>query len=287
MMKPEDFQQYFGVLQKSGETTRSIIYAFVLTYGAMLFYGANTYIYPSSQHLFTAMQRSINSAIECDNSPAGTPCFGPLIATSSAEKINTEYSTHLLEYFQDRSVGDREFHVPFVGISPDRDWFWLINIVTSLLFYVLIRGSLSNHLHLIEYIYQENKDDTGRVMLLTTTQIVTSSSRSQAKVIPKRSLILSAEFISISTLLLLPIAVSCFILFDWNYLVFTADVATDIILRPSLTLGFLATLLVLGWQARMFRGIITSIYRLFESDQARQIEVLDSKAIDETPIIKR
>jgi hypothetical protein len=287
MMKSEDFQQYFGVLQKSGETARSVIYAFVLTYGAMLFYGANTYIYPSSQHLFTAVQRSINSAPECHNSPAGTPCLGPLIATSTIEKINTDYSTHLLEYFQDRSVDDRQFHVPFVGITPDRDWFWLINIVTSLLFYVLIRGSLANHLLLIEYISQENRDDTGRIMLLTTTQIITSASGSAALTVSKGNLIVTAEFLSISILLLLPIAVSCFILFDWTYLLITADAPTDIIFRPSLTLGFLATLVVLGWQARMFRGIIISVYHLFKSDRARHVEVRNAEPNDDVAIVEQ
>lgn len=45
-MKPELFDQFLAILQRTGETARSTIYVFVLIYGAMLYYGANTYIYP-------------------------------------------------------------------------------------------------------------------------------------------------------------------------------------------------------------------------------------------------
>jgi hypothetical protein len=271
-MKSDEFQLFFAVAQKSGETVRSAFYVFVLIYGAMLFYAANTYLYPTGQHLFSDVQNAITKAAGC-GSEAGTPCLGPLAPTSTIEKINTDYSTHLLEYYQDKSVADREFHVPFVGISPDRGWFWLINIISSLLLYVMLRGSLENHLHLLEYLFNETKGSTSQVMLLTTTQIVTSASRSREPGRSKGNLLFSAECLSAFTLLLMPIAVSCFILFDWAHLAFTADSPFDVIRQPALTLGFVLTIFMLLWQARMFRGIATAVYLLFVSDRARQMEV--------------
>jgi hypothetical protein len=282
-MKSDEFQQFFAVVQKSGETARSAFYAFVLIYGAMLFYAANTYVYPTGQHLFSAVQDAITKTAGCSNSPAGTPCLGPLAPTSTIEKINTDYSTHLLEYYQDKSAGDREFHIPFVGISPDRGWFWLINIVSSLLLYVMVRGSLENHLHLLEYLFKETKGNPAQIMLLTTTQIVTSASRSREPGTANGNLFFSAEYLSAFALLLMPIAVSCFILFDWAYLLFTADSAVDVIRQPSLTLGFVLTIFTLLWQVRMFRGIAATVYLLFVSDRARQMEARGSEPEGETP----
>ena len=282
-MKPEEFQQFFVVVQKSGDTARSAFYAFVLIYGAMLFYAANTYIYPTSQHLFSSVQDSINRSVGCGDSRAGTPCLGPLAPTSTVEKINTDYSAHLLAYYQDKSAADREFHIPFVGISPDRGWFWLINIISSLLLYVMLRGSLENHLHLLEYVYNETKGNTAQVMLLTTTQIVTSASRSREPETSERNLYFSAEYLSAFALLLMPIAVSCFILFDWAYLLFTADSPIDVIRQPSLTLGFVLTIFTLAWQVRMFRGIVATVYLLFVSDRARQLEVREPEPGGGTP----
>jgi hypothetical protein len=281
-MKPDEFQLFFAVVQKSGETVRSAFYVFVLIYGAMLFYAANTYLYPTGQHLFASVQDAITKAAGCGGSEAGTPCLGPLAPTSTIEKINTDYSTHLLEYYQDKSAADREFHVPFVGIAPDRGWFWLINIVSSLLLYVMLRGSLENHLHLLEYLFNETKGNTAQVMLLTTTQIVTSASRSRESGTSQGNLLFSAEYLSAFTLLLMPIAVSCFILFDWAYLMFTADSPIDVIRQPALTLGFVLTIFTLLWQARMFRGIAAAVYLLFVSDRARQMEVRGAEPEPET-----
>jgi hypothetical protein len=277
-MNPEEFQQFFAVVQKSGETARSTIYVFVLIYGAMLYYGANTYVYPINQHLLTAIRDQINKTEGCDKAPAGTPCLGPSDAQTVNSKFNTDFSAHVLDYWQDKAASDRAFQIPFVGIAPDRNWFWLVNVVLSLLFYVLIRGAFMNHLRLLDYLFHKNRDNLTRIMLLNTTQIITSASGSSASDASRVSLYRSAEFISILILLLLPILVSCFILFDWVYLASTADHVTDVIYQPSLTLGFMVTFFALLWQAHMLRGIITVVHRLFQSDRDRRIAVADAAA---------
>jgi hypothetical protein len=282
-MSPEEFQQFFAVLQKSGETARSVIYIFVLIYGAMLYYGANTYVYPMSQHQLNVVQHQINQDLvtqtdTCDKAPAGTPCLPPSEAKTIVSKFNTDFSAHVLDYWQDKASSDREFQVPFVGIAPDRNWFWLINIILGPLFYVLIRGSFENHLSLLDYLFHENHDSATRIMLLNTTQIITSASSSRTPGTSRAGLHWSAEFTLIVALLLLPILVSGCILFDWIYLACTADKITDVISQPSLTLGCVFTLLALVWQMVRFCGIYQVVDRLFQSDRERRIVAADAVA---------
>ena len=277
-MNPEEFQQFFAVLQKSGETARSTIYVFVLIYGAMLYYGANTYIYPMNQHLLTAIQDQINKSTGCDKAPAGTPCLGSSGAQTVNSKFNTDFSAHVLDYWQDKAAADRAFQIPFVGIAPDRNWFWLVNTVLSLLFYVVIRGAFMNHLRVLDYLFRKNRDNVTRIMLLNTTQIITSASGTRVPDASHARLYRSAEFISLLILLLLPIVVSCFILFDWIYLASTADQVTDVIYQPSLTLGFVLTFFALLWQTHMLHGIVTIVHRLFQSDRDRRIAAADASA---------
>jgi hypothetical protein len=279
-MSPEVFDQFFAVLQRSGDTARSTIYVFVLIYGAMLYYGANTYIYPINQHLLTTVQDQINKTDDCDKQPAGTPCLAVSDGQTVNSKFNYDFSAHVLDYWQDKAASDRAFQIPFVGVAPDRNWFWLVNIVLSLLFYVLIRGAFNNHLRLLEYLFRNNRDNPTRIMLLGTTQIITSTSGSRLPGVPRSKLHWSAEFLSSLVILLLPILVSCFILFDWIYLASTATRVTDVIYQPSLTTGFVLTIFALLWQAHMLRGIVTILHRLFQSDRDRRIAAAEATADD-------
>lgn len=280
-MKPELFDQFFAVLQRSSETARSTIYIFVLIYGAMLYYGANTYIYPMNQHQFINIRDQINKTDGCDKAPAGTTCLAPANAQTVSSKFNNDFSAHVLDYWQDKAASDRAFQIPFVGIAPDRNWFWLVNIVLSLVFYVLIRGAFNNHLRLLDYLFDKNRDNRIRMILLGTTQIITSASGSLAPDALRATLYWSAEFIAILVILLLPIMISCFIVFDWIDLAVTATHVTDVVYQPSLTLGFVLTSFALLWQAHMLRSIVTIVHRLFQSDRDRRIAVAASTA-DET-----
>ena len=69
------------------------------------------------------------------------------------------------------------FHVPLIGLNSDRNWFWLINVAGSFLVYTLIRGAVQKYQQLAQYLFNENKQDTARVVLLNTTQIMTSGER--------------------------------------------------------------------------------------------------------------
>ena len=138
-MNLEDFNMLFGALQRSAETARSAFYAFVIVYAAMLFYAMNTFVYPVSQNLLSAVREQIDSGKDCEPGHAGPLCQR---AEPPLDRLNAEYAAHVLGYFQDRSTDDRVFHVPLIGLNSDRNWFWLINVAGSFLLYTLIRGAV-------------------------------------------------------------------------------------------------------------------------------------------------
>ena len=129
-MNLEDFNMLFGALQRSAETARSAFYAFVIVYAAMLFYAMNTFVYPVSQNLLSAVREQIDSGKDCEPGHAGPLC---LKAAPPLDRLNAEDAAHVLGYFQDRSTDDRVFHVPLIGLNSDRNWFWLINVAGSFL----------------------------------------------------------------------------------------------------------------------------------------------------------
>jgi hypothetical protein len=272
-MSPEDFTMLFGALQRSAETARSAFYAFVIVYAAMLFYAMNTYVYPISQHLLSAVQEQIGSARDCDPGHVDPLC---LKAAPPLDRLNAEYAAHIVEYFQDRATDERVFHVPLIGLSSDRNWFWLINVAGSFLLYTLIRGAVQKYHRLADYLLNENKEDTARMMLLNTTQIITSGDRPADRGGRTRGFSFWGEDFAIRCLLLMPIMVSMTIAFDWLYLLETADDRWAFLHQYALLIGFVVTAAALWWQIRMFQRIMTTIHRLFEVDRLDQLIVSDA-----------
>jgi hypothetical protein len=276
-MNSEDFTLLFGVLQRSAETARSAFYAFVIVYAAMLFYAMNTYVYPISQHLLTSVRDQINSGRDCEPGHIGPFC---LRASPPFDKLNADYAAHVLEYFQDRSTDDRVFHVPLVGLSSDRNWFWLINVAGSFLLYTLVRGALQKYHSLMAYLFNENRQQASRVVLLSTTQIITAGEPPAGRGATGQGSSIWSESFAIRCLLLMPIMVSGTIIFDWLYLLYTADDKRAFVQQYAALIGFIATLAALWWQVRMFQQILATIYRLFAIDRLKQLVVQDATAGD-------
>ena len=263
----------FGALQRSAETARSAFYAFVIVYAAMLFYAMNTYVYPVSQHLLSTVQEQIGSGRDCEPGHVGPLC---LRAAPPLDRLNAEYAAHVLGYFQDRSTDERVFHVPLIGLNSDRNWFWLINVAGSFLLYTLIRGAVQKYHQLAEFLFNENKHDTVRVVLLNTTQIMTSGERSADRGGRTGGFSFWDEYVAMRCLLLMPIIVSMTILFDWLYLLQTADDRWAFLHQYALLIGFVVTAAALWWQIRMFQRIVTTVHRLFEVDRLKQLIVSDA-----------
>ena len=275
-MDSEDFTPLFAALQKSAETARSAFYAFVIVYAAMLFYAMNTYVYPISQHLFSSVRDEISSGRDCDPGHVGPLC---LRASPPFDKLNADYAAHVLEYFQDRSTDERVFHVPLIGLNSDRNWFWLINVAGSFLLYTLIRGAVQKYHSLLAYLFEENRQEKSRVVLLNTTQIITAGDLPAGHGRRQGSSIWSESF-AIRCLLLMPIIVSATIIFDWLYLLYTAGDRPAFMQQYAALIGFVVTVGALCWQVRMFQRILGTIYQLFEVDRLKQRVLQDTASGD-------
>ena len=173
----------------------------------------NTFVYPVSQNLLSAVREQIDSGKDCEPGHAGPLC---LRAAPPLDRLNAGVPLRTyLGYFQDRSTDDRVFHVPLIGLNSDRNWFWLINVAGSFLLYTLIRGALQKYQQLAQYLFNENKQDTTRVVLLNTTQIMTSGDQPADRGGRIRAFSFWDEYFAIRCLLLMPIMVSMTIVFDW------------------------------------------------------------------------
>lgn len=74
----------------------------------------------------------------------------------------------------------------------------------------------------------------------------------------------------------MPITVSLTIVFDWLYLMSTADDRWAFLKQYPLLVGLVVTVAALWWQGGMFRRILTIIHSLFEVDRLKQMIVLDA-----------
>jgi hypothetical protein len=78
----------------------------------------------------------------------------------------------------------------------------------------------------------------------------------------------------------MPIIVSATIIFDWLYLLSTADDRPAFLQQYAALIGFVGTVAALFWQVQMFRRILATIYRLFEVDRLKQLVLLDATSDD-------
>ena len=115
-----------------------------------------------------------------------------------------------------------QFHVPILGISSDRTWIWLVNLALGPLFYYIIRDSFSNFSYLLSNLLEKLQDKKNWMMLLSTTQIISSSTQ---KLSEKRSIFgrkIPSSFVKLTVMCLIfsiPIFVSGLLLYDWIYFV--------------------------------------------------------------------
>jgi len=276
LMKDEDFNQCFGALQTLEESGRKLIYAFVLIYGALSLWALNALVYPSEQQRLGAIMKkdvdtircliALEKAVDIDEKcsqnlgsslyyrvkaglGSGTTLPAGLFDPS---KIDSDYMLHELEYQLDRSSQVSQFNVPLFGITSDRAWLWVVNIVLGPLFYFLIRGSLGNIRFLLTALYNNCGGRRVRLLLLAVIQIVSSSPQRidmKGEDSGAAKFMSRIKFISICAIFTLPILVSGFVLYDWFYFTIVLRSA-DFRAEPEFVGGILtmpATLLEVWW----------------------------------------
>jgi hypothetical protein len=275
-MTNEDFKQCYDVLQKLGDRSQSIIYAFVLIYGALFLWALNAIIYPSEQQRLGQILQKDARVINClakveskdtvdkacsdmlkesslDYLVKLDPAFGiaPGAKQFDLSKLDSDFMLHELQYQRDRSSQVSQFNVPLLGLTSDRAWLWMVNITLGPLFYFLIRASLANMRFLETMLFERNKDQPVRLILLSVTQVISSSpqkidvhGRDSGAARPMSVM----KFVVLCLIFTLPIIVTCLLLYDWFY--FSIKVGKpEFQMEPEFVGGILTVpvLLLEGW----------------------------------------
>jgi len=135
-------------------------------------------------------------------------------------KIDSTYQEHVTQYQLDKSSEVARFNVPIIGIASDRTWLWLINITLGPLFYYIIRDSFTSLSYLLRNLYRSSTDRPIRLMLLSTAQIVSSSTQKitwQENPVGNKRPSSLGKLMVMSLIFMLPIYVSGLLLYDWYY----------------------------------------------------------------------
>ena len=247
MDEDADFGKCFDVLQRIGESARSTLYAFVLIFGALLLWALNAVVYPAEQQRLGQVKLKQAEMIECliaSETPGNAPeeCAGILKDTSldyqvkldmskfiarhggkiDLFQIDSSYLQHEIQYQLDKSSEMAQFHVPIIGISSDRTWLWLVNLTLGPLFYYILKDTLSNMTYLLGNLYEKFSDKKNWMMLLSTTQILSSSTQ-QITIgkshIGSKSLSSFVKITMMCLIFFIPIIVSLLLFYDWYSLV--------------------------------------------------------------------
>ena len=237
----EHFKQCFDLYQRISENARTTVFTFVLIFGALLLWALNAIVYPAEQQrLEEVIAKNVKTIIclalfesNSDSDPRFTSSGCPnklkntsldyradpsqklkaiLDATSlSPVKTDGEYIKHEIQYQFDKSADVARFNIPLIGVASDRSWFWLVNLVLGPFLLLVVRDSAANVRRLLARLYESSHGQPVRLILLSATQIISSSSVNAGK-ISGTSL---AKSIVMNGIFALPIAVSGIVLYDW------------------------------------------------------------------------
>jgi hypothetical protein len=262
-MSNEDFKQCLDALHRAAESSRSVFFAYVVIYGALLVWALNAIIYPAEQQRIGQVRdkqvETINCLVKLETLKADATdlktirenedikkCYSDLkdtslsiffgqdstIFTATGAKldflrIDTDYIQHEINYQLDKSHELSRFNIPLIGVASDRTWLWLISMVLGPLLYYIIRDSLANLNYLLGYLYDRSlgPSRSTRLALLSVAQVVSASTqRTRTKTGDEPKGRGSFTKISmISMVLTLPIVLSILIIYDWYYFVFLPD----------------------------------------------------------------
>ena len=176
-MTDKEFDAYFSRLDKASDSTRSIIYVFIIVYIAVLLYALNAFVYPVRQYNYD----DILLRVECRYDRTSKQCeqlkeFLDKVGLPPALKDDVERDLweHELQLFYDDSVSVRTFQFPVFGITTDRDLLWIIFPLMAVIAYLIIWLALQRLVATFVFIMNRNKDDPVRLRLILSTLMLTS-----------------------------------------------------------------------------------------------------------------
>lgn len=276
-MSDEEFKQCYDVLQKLSDSSRKVIYAFVIIYGALLLWALNSVVYPSEQQRLGMLLRKDKDIVNClgrmemrDELDA-TKCSQSVLGNSldylyrkdngtlthgdgiskelpaeteatklELAKLDSNFIEHELQYQLDRSSQVSQFNIPLLGVTSDRSWLWAVNVVLGPLFYFLIRASLENVISMMDRLLEVSAGRLVRLLLLSVLQVISSSPQRvdlHGQTSGTSAATSVLKSLFICSTFSLPILVSILMIYDWYYFVESGDV--DFVKGPEFYGGIL------------------------------------------------
>jgi hypothetical protein len=249
-MRDEDFRDCLNSLQRNGEGFRSIVYAFIVAYGTLMLWALNAIVYPIEQDRLGLLQKSAVDVLGCipsagEGLPTSDLCKNMLNNTAigylqsragshdaptvlKLENIEMEYLKQQIAYQYARSAQTAELTVPFVGISSDRNWLWLINVMIGIFLLYLIRDSLTNLQRLLHFLHTDSqkvaRDDADqyvRTNLILMAQVITSArKRATNRKLDNLKCRFSLKVMVMLMIFSAPLLLSGLVVYDWVWFVY-------------------------------------------------------------------
>ncbi|MBV9248984.1 MAG: hypothetical protein JO227_07055 [Acetobacteraceae bacterium] len=178
-MEKSAFDDYFGVLDKAGDRTRSILYAFIIIYITVLVYAISAFAYPMRQFNFDAELRRV----ECLYAPDMKGCDDKEISEfvrnakqdpRLKDSIQENFWEHRLGLIYDESVAQRTFKLPFFGLEIDEDLLWWVFPSIGIIGYFIIWLVLARSVAMFTFLLDRNQTDPARLRLIQSTAVITT-----------------------------------------------------------------------------------------------------------------
>ena len=190
-MEDAKFDAFFAALEKSTDRSRTVVYAFIVIYVAMLIYALNAFAYPARQRIFDEIDRQARcfylqqmDAASCseDVQKAVNELKKPPIRD---EKIEHDFWEHQYQTTYDASVAARTFRMPIVGLDSDRDLLWIIFPLIGLIGHYIVWLALRRTALLFEFLFHHNRRDALRLRLMETTLMLSAPLNVDSRQIPR------------------------------------------------------------------------------------------------------
>lgn len=177
-MEKNDFDDHFKVLDKAGDRTRSVMYAFIIINIALLMYSLNVFTYPVQQYAFDDVNLQVRCRYQTSKDPKCDQVKDALAHETEnprlTDKIEQDFLDHQLSLFYDNSVALRTFKAPILGFETDRDLLWLIFPLIGMVSYYIVWSALAQLVGVFRFLVDRNQTDAMRLRMLKSILVISA-----------------------------------------------------------------------------------------------------------------
>ena len=284
-MTDKEFDVYFSRLEKVSDSTRSIIYVFIVVYLALLMYALQTFGYPAREFTYENILLQAKCRYDSNRTSTCEPLLKDIldqvnIPPALKDDLEKDFWEHKLQRFYDDSVAQRTFQFPVFGATTDRDLMWLIFPLPGVIAYLIILFALRQRVATFRFIMNKNKNDPLRLRLILST-LMLSSLNAEFNPIVRTVWYAAAAFI-----VSMPIIVCALTIFDqidgiaW---IRQGHPNWELWQSSGFVLRFEILLVFLGLQGILFASLITLLRAFGRHQREAQSLVASLDPIDPGP----